>query len=215
MARAFERPATIGLPESVGPGWALEGLFVPIDPPHRGGAVIAPPHPLMGGSMESPVVTELAFACERAGRSSLRFNWRGVGASGGVPSGEIPDADVDYASAATYLIESVPGPWLACGYSFGALAAIRAAGRTPSPDHLLLVAPPTGMLDADRLADFAGRTLIIAGQHDPWVDARALSALASESERIRVEVIPRSDHFFMAGLGDLSRLAGEWLAALD
>lgn len=215
MARAFERPATIALPESEGEGLALEGLFVPIDGSGRGGSLIAPPHPLMGGSMESPVVAELAFASERAGRSSLRFNWRGVGASGGRASGEIADADVDYASATAFLIETAPGPWMACGYSFGALAAIRAAERSPAPGWLLLVAPPTAMLDADRLARFPGHTLILAGQHDGWVDAVALSALAHDSERMRVEVIPRCDHFFMAGLGDISRLAGEWLSGLD
>ncbi len=215
MARAFERPATIALPDSEGRGLVLEGLYVPIDGPGRGGAVIAPPHPLMGGSMESPVVAEVAFACERAGRSSLRFNWRGVGASGGLPSGETADADIDYASAAAFLVESAAGPWLACGYSFGALAAIRAARLSPAPSHLLLVAPPTGMLDGDRLGHFPGHTLIVAGQQDGWVDARALSAIASQSERMRVEVIPRCDHFFMSGLQDISRLVGEWLAVLD
>ncbi|HKX46761.1 MAG TPA: hypothetical protein VJP77_08665, partial [Planctomycetota bacterium] len=75
MARAFERPAIIPLLDDRGEGLALEGLFVPIEPGTRGGAVIAAPHPLMGGSMESPVVTELAHACQRSGRGSLRFNW--------------------------------------------------------------------------------------------------------------------------------------------
>ena len=64
------------------PGSRLEGLYTPADAP-VGGAVIAPPHPLYGGSMDSPVVTELAQACARADFASLRFNWRGAGASAG------------------------------------------------------------------------------------------------------------------------------------
>jgi alpha/beta superfamily hydrolase len=213
MARAFERPATIALPADVGEGLALEGLYVPVDPDPRGGAVIAPPHPLMGGSMESPVVTEVAWSCQRAGRASLRFNWRGVGASAGSPSGEVADADVDFESATRFVAETVSGPLMACGYSFGALAALRATSRDPAPDRLVLVAPPSSMVDAELLGGFPGKVLIVAGQDDEWVDARALSEMAIEEPDVAVEVIPRCDHFFMRGLGDLTRILGDWLAA--
>ena len=67
--RPFERPATIALPELEGlpAGAALDGLWLPArgDLGARGGAVVAAPHPLMGGSMDSPVVNELAHACDR------------------------------------------------------------------------------------------------------------------------------------------------------
>src|SRR3954466_7265194 len=52
------------------------------DPP----CVIASPHPAMGGSMVSPVIAELAWALSRAGHATMRFNYRGVGASHGVTS---------------------------------------------------------------------------------------------------------------------------------
>jgi alpha/beta superfamily hydrolase len=215
MARAFERPAAIALPDDVGEGLALEGLYVPADAESEGGAargaVIAPPHPLMGGSMESPVVTEIAWACQRAGRSSLRFNWRGVGASAGRPSGDAGDADVDYASAVRFVLDTVPGPWMACGYSYGALAALRASRHRPAPERLLLVAPPTGMLDVGLLTAFAGEALVVAGREDTWFDAAALSAATIETPRIRVEVIPDCDHFFMTGLGQLARVLADWL----
>ena len=44
-------------------------------------AVVAPPHPEYGGSLDNPVVNELAYALYQEGFASLRFNWRGVGAS--------------------------------------------------------------------------------------------------------------------------------------
>lgn len=211
MARAFERPATIALPDDVGEGLALEGLYVPLDDEGAGGAVIAAPHPLMGGSMESPVVTEVAWACERARWASLRFNWRGVGASGGAPSGEITDADVDFAAATRFLIETVPGDFMACGYSFGSVAAIRAATQSPTPARLILVAPPTRMVDAALLERLPCPALIVSGQNDEWVDAGQLSALAAELDGVAVEVIPRCDHFFMSGLAELSKIVGDWL----
>ena len=105
--RPFERPATIPLPDDDAwpRGAALEGLWLPArgEGGARGGAVMAPPHPLMGGSMDSPVATEVAMAASDAGLGALRFNWRGVGASAGVPSGEQADADADYGAALAFL----------------------------------------------------------------------------------------------------------------
>ena len=143
--RAFERPATIALPpgvpgdEASGEDLVLEGLHVPSpEASDGGGAVIAPPHPLYGGSMESPVVTEIAHACERAGLASLRFNWRGVGASAGAVTG---DADVgvkDYAASLDWIEDTVEGVITACGYSFGAATAVRSVAGRPRVRHLLL-----------------------------------------------------------------------------
>jgi len=109
------------------PAESLEGIFLAGASGEARGAVLAPPHPLYGGSIESPVLTELAFACTQAGLASLRFNWRGVGASAGEPSGEAGDADLDYASALEHLAETIPGPLVGGGYSFGSAAALRAA----------------------------------------------------------------------------------------
>ena len=54
---------------------------------HRGHrappCVIAAPHPALGGSMTVPAVAELAWALTRAGFPTLRFDYRGVGASQG------------------------------------------------------------------------------------------------------------------------------------
>src|SRR5437764_5567452 len=54
---------------------------------HRGQrappCAIASPHPALGGSMLSPVVAELAWALTRAGHPTMRFDYRGVGASRG------------------------------------------------------------------------------------------------------------------------------------
>ena len=167
-ARSFERPATIALSGVAGArGLALEGLHLCVEGEAAGGAVIAPPHPEYGGSMESPVVGELAFACERAGLASLRFNWRGVGASAGEISGDPAVADQDYAASLDFMEETLEGSLVACGYSFGAAAAARASRGRARVRRLLLVSPPPPLLDAD--------------------------------------------HFFMQGLGELGRIAADWL----
>ena len=213
--RAFERPATIALPAdpTLAPGSALEGLWLPArgDQSARGGALVAPPHPQMGGSMESPVATELGIATSDQGFASLRFNWRGVGGSAGLPSGEIEDADADYLAALEFIEESVDGPVVACGYSFGALAAARAAIERPRIQRLVMVSPPPAMLDADALKAFSKPILVIAGDRDEYVPMETLKALLSAVESAELAVLEGVDHFFMAGLADVGRITRDFL----
>jgi len=200
--------------EGLGAGQALEGLFLCAQGASRGGAVIAPPHPLYGGSMENAVVSELAFACAKAGLSSLRFNWRGVGASAGTPSGDPQHAAEDYAAALAQLRDTAPGTLVLCGYSFGAAAAaaqLVEAGRTAS--RLLLVAPPPQLLDLERLRTFRGEVLLLTGQHDGIAPPAALQGIAEALGAGKLVVLPHADHFFAAGLAQLSRESEAWLRA--
>jgi alpha/beta superfamily hydrolase len=139
----------------------LEGVFAGGAAGETRGVVLAPPHPLYGGSLESPVLSELAWAAARAGLVSLRFNWRGVGASAGAPSGDGSDADADYRSALDHLAETVGGPLVAGGYSFGSAAAVRAAAAEPRVERLLLVAPPPALVAPAALAASGRRTLVL------------------------------------------------------
>jgi len=215
VTKRIERPATIGFAGAEGEaGLALDGLFVGGEQgPAGAGGVVAPPHPLYGGSMESPVVTELADALFRAGASSLRFNWRGVGASAGEPSGEPQHALGDYRAALAHLRDSVEGPLVACGYSFGAIAALLAGGADARVRRLLLVAPPPAMLDRGALEAFPGDVFIAVGERDALADARELGALAESLDRAHFVAIPDTDHFFLQGLALLGRSAGAWLAS--
>jgi alpha/beta superfamily hydrolase len=204
-----ERAVTIAAPTL---GGDLEGIFVAGAPPEAGGAVIAPPHPLYGGSMESPVVSELAYACARVGLASLRFNWRGVGASAGGRSGSPAAADEDYAAALAHQAETVAGDLVACGYSFGACSAVRTAAASGRVRRLLLVSPPPSLIDAEALRGFEGPLLVAVGEADDLAPARVLSELVVGNPGARLEVIPDTDHFFLTGLAELSRVVREWLS---
>ncbi len=203
-----ERSVTIARGDDPG---ALEGLFVAGCRP--GGAVVAPPHPLYGGSMHSPVVNKIAHACVKTGLASLSFEWRGVGASSGEPSGELADAEADYCSALIHLEETTGAPVVACGYSFGAAAALRVAATSPSVTALALVAPPAPLLDGRALADFAGDALVLVGEHDAYAPPAALEAAVAAAPRARIVTIPEADHFFMAGLASIGREIADWLEA--
>ncbi|MCR9093275.1 MAG: alpha/beta fold hydrolase [bacterium] len=218
--RPFERPATISLPDSEAwpAGASLEGLWLPArdEEGARGGAVMAPPHPLMGGSMDSPVATEVALAASDCGWGSLRFNWRGVGASAGSPSGEMDDADEDYRAALRFLEdageeETGDGPLLAAGYSWGSLAASRVIAESSRTRRAILVAPPPAMLDADALAAWGHPVLAIAGDRDEYVPLGELRAKLAPLENATLVELEGVDHFFMAGLAEVGRACRDWL----
>jgi alpha/beta superfamily hydrolase len=206
-----ERMATIAM--AAGASGTLEGIYVlgaSEGAPVRGG-VVAPPHPLYGGSMDSPVVNEIAWACSSTGIASLRFNWRGVGASSGSASGEVADADADYAAALIHMEETVSGAIVACGYSFGAATALRAARRHARVKRLVLVAPPPSLLGPEGFAGVDRELLVLVGEADtlapPAQLERALEGVAEAS----LEVVPGADHFFATGLAAVGREAGAWL----
>jgi hypothetical protein len=208
-----ERAVAIG---REGEAHALDGIFLGARAGTAAdGAAIAPPHPLYGGSMQSPVLNEIAWACQKAGIASLRFDWRGVGASAGEPSGRSEDADADYAAALDHLEETVSGDLLACGYSFGAAAALRAARGRPRVTRLVLVSPPPSLLDAEALVRFAGKVFAATGAQDGIAPAGELEALFARARRARFVVIPDCDHFFGSGLADLSRELAAWLGVAE
>jgi len=64
-------------------GIQLEGLLsIQEASSFRGGVILCHPHP-HGGDMGHPVITTAAEAASQEGFSTLRFNFRGVGESGG------------------------------------------------------------------------------------------------------------------------------------
>ena len=83
-----ERPATVAVARDI----VLEGrLAVPADA--RAGVVICHPHPLYGGDMDNPVVVRVQEVCAELGLATLRFNFRGVGGSGGAHGGGVAEQD--------------------------------------------------------------------------------------------------------------------------
>lgn len=161
--------------------------------------------------MESPVVTEIAHGCERAGFESLRFNWRGVGASQGEMTDDEGVAVADYAASLDWIEDSVEGPIAACGYSFGAAAAARVASKRPRVRRLLLVAPPPALLDRGSLESFGGHTLVVAGDRDAVSPVAELESIVALLPHASLEVVDGTDHFFMTSLRELGHLVRGFL----
>src|SRR5579864_2855767 len=127
-----------------GPAGALQALLETPRPegepaPHAFG-VVCHPHPLHGGALDNKVVWTVSRAFQQLGAPTLRFNFRGVGASEGTYDegrGETNDA----LAVIAYGRQRFPGAalWLG-GFSFGGVVAVRAAEQA-QPARLVLVAP--------------------------------------------------------------------------
>ncbi|MBI3723461.1 alpha/beta hydrolase [bacterium] len=194
-------------------GSCLDGIFLRgVDPPPL---LVASPHPLLGGSMQHPVVNEIAYGAARVGRASLRFDYRGVGASEGEVSGDPERATGDTRAALEHLIETTGCESVAiAGYSFGCWPALLLAAREPRIDRVLLVAPPRASLALPDYASVSVPIVVVVGSEDALADPARERALAEAVHpRVRVETIREADHTFRSGLVELCRITERFLGA--
>lgn len=165
----------------------------------RGVIVLCHPHPLHGGTMTAPLLEKIVAELVAANHAVLRFNFRGIGESGGVWSDGI--AEVDDVNVAVHAARTrFPDHDLAvAGWSFGAATALRWQARDASDLPYIGIAPPvtsdlTPPLPApDEL--LPARRLFILGDRDQFVTVEALTAYATEIGA-SIEVLKASDHFF-------------------
>ena len=178
----------------------LEGLMMLPEGagPSRGG-VICHPHPLYGGSMYNNVVDAALAAMWGLGWATLRFNFRGVGASEGEHTGGAGEA-ADAAAAVKFLTSQAgvePAGAVLAGYSFGAIAAMAAAASVGNLAALTLIALPIQMVDTSGLDKFPHPIILAAGDHDGYCPARQLEAIhRGLGARSQLKIIEGADHFF-------------------
>lgn len=188
--------------------------------PARGVAVWCHPHPVHGGTMDNKVITTLARGFVQLGWKSVRFNFRGVGASAGQwdeGRGEVDDA--------LAVIRALHEPGCALvlgGFSFGGYVATQAAARLrevgpgeaaggagaasavgaqpatsltphgPAPTRLVLVAPAAGSFV---LAPVPAHTLVIHGEVDDVIPLAAVLDWA-RPQALPITLVPGAGHFF-------------------
>ncbi|MFU8798208.1 MAG: alpha/beta hydrolase [Gammaproteobacteria bacterium] len=127
-----------------GPSGSLESLLTePKNNPRTITGIICHPHSLMGGTMHNKVVTTIARAFDALGLRTIRFNFRGVGASEGVYDRGIGETE-DIFAVIDWVQKHHPHDkiWLA-GFSFGAYVSLRAATqKSELISQLVSIAPP-------------------------------------------------------------------------
>jgi uncharacterized protein len=171
--------------------------------------VLCHPHPLFGGTMDNKVVTTLARAMHDLNIPTLRFNFRGVGASAGEfdqGKGEIADAD----AVASWGARRWPGRNLVlAGFSFGAVVALKLALQRQAA-FLITVAPAIQRFDIAAIEAPQCPWLLVQGDADDVVDPKAVIAWARGLRAPpRIVVLPAVGHFFHGHLQELRDAVNE------
>lgn len=197
-----------------GESGVIEALIdTPANASVRGTAIIAHPHPLFGGTMQNKVVQTLARAFVQCGWQSVRFNFRGVGASAGMYDegrGEVVDM------LAVIRQVAAEGPLALAGFSFGAFVTSHVtqtlAAERP-PEKLVLVGTAASRFAVAPIApDLHERTLVLHGEQDDTVPLNSVMDWA-RPQSLPVMVIPGVAHFFHGQLPLLKNLVIRHLRA--
>ncbi|MFI5366516.1 MAG: alpha/beta hydrolase [Candidatus Binatia bacterium] len=174
----------------------LEGdLLIP--PECRRGAVICHPHPQYGGDMDNAVVCAVTTALHHSGLATLRFNFRGAGASQGTYANGIGEVE-DVRAAVRFLVErSAVRSLTLAGYSFGAMVVLRAWQDVAAVDRLIAVAPPLAFFDLTNLASCTAQKLFILGDRDQYCSVAQLTEqLRHVADPKAHSIVGGADHFF-------------------
>jgi len=199
-----------------GPSGVIEALVDTPDPGEslelRGVAVIAHPHPLFGGTMDNKVVQTLARAFVQSGWRTVRFNFRGVGASEGVYDegrGELSDL------LAVVAQQAENRPLALAGFSFGAFVtslALAALESQRAISQVVLVGTATSRFDVVPISPaLHERTLVLHGEMDDTVPLIDVLNWA-RPQSLPIVVIPGGGHFFHGQLPLLRSLVVRHLA---
>ena len=162
-------------------------------------AVVCHPHPLYGGDMDNNVVVALDACLVKAGWSTVRFNFRGVGSSTGTYGEGAAEAD-DLAAAISYVEKRGARRVHLVGYSFGAWVVLAGLKRGLPAASTILASPPLDFMDFQPLELSGGPTLIILGDCDSFCAVQSLHRWLEGQPSLaippRLAIVPGCDHFY-------------------
>lgn len=168
--------------------------------------VICHPHPQHGGTMHNKVVTVLERSMGELGVRTVRFNFRGVGASAGRFDDGYGETD-DLFAVVEWVRRTRPDDelWLG-GFSFGAYVAVRAALNLKL-GQLISIAPPVDRYEFASLPRPECPWLIVQGDEDDVVSVDAVQLYADRIDPPPdLVIMHQAGHFFHRRLMDLRGL---------
>jgi len=173
-------------------------------------AVICHPHPMGGGTLHNKVVFHAARGLENANVATLRFNFRGVGASGGRHE-EGAGETKDVVAAIEWMRQKHPGlKRIVGGFSFGAWVASRVACELPDVAAIFLIGTPINKYDFNYLRDCDKPMLFLHGTRDEYGDVEKLDKLVGKLRNAQSVIVTGADHFFTKQLDAVDETLRSW-----
>lgn len=191
----------------------LEALYRELQDP-AAIAVVCHPLPTGGGTMHNKVVFRAARGLESANVATLRFNFRGVGASTGKFEGGAGELQ-DVTAAIQWAIKKHPGLNLIVGgFSFGSWVSTRVASENPDVDAMFLIGTPVDTYDFVHLRHTDKPTLMLHGTQDEHGDVGKVEALAGGIRNGETVIITGADHFFTKQIEAVEETLRVWASEL-
>jgi uncharacterized protein len=193
----------------------LEGILKEPAGEPRGVGIVCHPHPLGGGTMHNKVVFRAAAGLVDAGLITLRFNFRGVGASTG-EHGEIEGGMEDVRDVLDYAAKAYPGqPITLAGFSFGSRTGMAVGMNDDRVVRLITIGTPVDKYgDYEFLTQVRKPILFVHGDRDEFGALENLNALYERvAENTDAELVAFQDcgHFFDDDLDALREAIASWV----
>jgi alpha/beta superfamily hydrolase len=199
----------------------------------RGLALVAHPHPLMGGTMDNKVAQTMARTFNQLGYVSVRPNFRGVGGSAGVHDDGVGELDdllhitdwmrtpsswtrFEFTQEQSWLSLANSLPLVVSGFSFGSFVGSHLVQRLADlgrpAERLVMIGSAAGKWE---LAPVPVDTILIHGEVDETITLGAVLDWARPQE-LTVQVVPGADHFFHRRLHCIRNIiTSAWLGMPD
>jgi len=171
-------------------------------------AVVCHPHPLFGGTLHNKVVFRLARAARNAGSVVLRFNFRGVGQSGGKHDDGRGEQD-DVRTAVQFMRERHPKlPLVLSGFSFGASMSLHVACKDGGFEAVIAAGTPVNRSTFGFLSDCSTPKHFIHSTNDEHGSRERMEAAFEAAHGPKkLDWIEAKDHFFVDNLDEFERCA--------
>ncbi len=178
----------------------------------RGVGLVCHPHPLGGGTMHNKVVFRAAAGLIDAGLTTLRFNFRGVGASTG-DHNEIEGGVEDVNDALDYMASNYPGQDITlAGFSFGSRTGMAVGVNDDRVKRLISIGTPVEKYrDYEFLHDVKKPILFVHGDKDEFCSVESLRSVTEKIPHAEVVIFENCGHFFDEHLNELRETIREWV----
>lgn len=196
-----------------GPAGRLEALYRELQDP-AAVAVVCHPLPTGGGTLHNKVVFRAARGLEAANVATLRFNFRGVGTSGGKFDNGDGEQD-DVTAAIEWVKKKHPDKKLIVGgFSFGSWVSTRVACERTDVEAMFLIGTPINKYDFSYLRHCERPMLFIHGTQDEHGDIDKLDKLVPTIRNAESVTVTGADHFFTKQLEALEETIKAWAEEL-
>ena len=192
---------------------ALEAILKEPASDAKGVALICHPHPMGGGTMHNKVVYRAAAGLIDAGLITLRFNFRGVGASGGTHEGFAEKQDVK--DSIDYLSKTYPNqPITLAGFSFGSRIGTEVGMTDERVVRLISIGTPVDKYDDyDFLENVRKPILFVHGDRDEFgalENVKKLVEKVAKNTDAELVSFKNCGHFFDEHLNELREAVRDW-----